>query len=258
MKYRILVVSLGIIFVQSTSFSQIVGNPVGNKGTKKWSVSINGAYMVQDYITNTRTSSRRLLVKSEWGITPWLDFYALGGAHDLKLDFKKEEFTDFKSKMKICYGAGFDASFRPKSDLPINIWTGAQIFLGPAQGDYFEHISFAGTNIVKKYKLKYNWMESKGFLGLIYCGKLFKLYMAVAGWALQNTSTIDIYNQSGTSWNLEERKEGDDSSGMWTGGMIGLELDLPGNYALTFECLVFNEQDFQLMVGFSQTGTPGW
>ncbi|MFO7891162.1 MAG: hypothetical protein R6V04_12600 [bacterium] len=256
MKYKVLLFC--IILFQSTGYSQIIGNPVGTKGTKKWSVSVNGTYMVQDYLHNTRTSSRRLLIKSEWGITPWLDFYALGGGYDLKLDFEKQGFTDFKSKMKFCYGAGLDAALQPKSDLPLRIWTGAQIFLGPAEGDYFEHISFAGTSIIKKYRLEYNWMESKGFLGLIYYGKLFKLYIAVAGWLLQNTSTIDEYSQSGTSWNLEASREGEDSSGIWTGGIIGLEFDLPSNYALTFECLAFNEQDFQLMVGFSQTGTPGW
>ena len=256
MKYKILV--LCIVLLQKYGYGQIVGNPVGNKGTKKWSVGVSGVYMVQDYLSNTRTISRRFLIKSEWGITPWLDFFALGGGYDLKLDFEKQGFTDFESKFKFCYGAGFDGEFQPTPELPISIWTGAQIFMGPAQGEYFENISFAGTNITKKYKLDYNWMESKIFLGLIYYGKLFKLYMAAAGWSLQNTSTLKIYNQSGASWDLEETREGEDSSGMWTGAMIGLEFDLPSNYALTFECLLFNEQDFQLMVGFSQTGTPGW
>ncbi len=244
------------IALTGTVNSQIVGNPVGTKGTGKWSVSVNGGYMSQQL--DQAIISRRLLLKSEWGITPWLDFYCIGGAYDLELDFSENEFTDFKSKMRFCYGTGVDLAYRPEGGFPVGIWTGAQIFIGPAKGEYYKNISFAGTTIKNKYKLEYSWSESKGFLGLIYYGKFFKIYVAGAGWLLQKTSTRKEYSKSGTTWSFEERIEGEDRSDILTGGILGLELDFPGNYALTFECMVFNQEDFHLMVGFSQTGTPGW
>jgi hypothetical protein len=160
--------------------------------------------------------------------------------------------------MRFCYGTGFDISFRPKADMPVNIWTGAQVFSGPAKGEYFQNISFAGTNITNKYKLTYNWMETKGFLGLIYYGKLFKIYVAGCGWLLQTTSTLKQYSKSGTTWSFESKQEGEDRSDLWNGGILGLEFDFPGNYSLTLEGMAFNEKDFHIMIGFSQTGTPGW
>jgi len=255
MKLNTLIVVFCVTLVGTVN-SQIVGNPVGTKGTKEWSVSLNGGYMTHSY--DYQTYSRRLLLKSEWGITPWFDVYFMGGVHDLEISFSRADFTDYKSKIRFCYGAGFDIAFQPKRDLPFGIWSGAQIFKGPAKGDYFENLSFAGTTIIKKYKYEYNWTETKGFLGLIYYGKHFKLYLAKAGWLLQNTTTLRQYSQSGTSWSLETRKEGEDRSTIWSGGVFGLEFDFPGNYTLTFEGLLFNEEDYQLMVGISQTGNPGW
>jgi len=236
--------------------SQIVGNPVGTKGTKEWSVSLNAGYLAHSY--EHQTYSKRLLLKSEWGITSWLDFYGIGGVHDLEMDFSKTEFTDFKSKMRFTYGVGFDLEFQPKRDLPFSVWSGAQILIGPAKGDYFEYLTFAGTTITTKYELEYTWNETKAFLGLIYYGKLFKMYVAKAGWLLQNTTRLKRYSQSGSTWSLETTREGEDRSSIWSGGIFGLEFDIPGNYSLTFECLLFNEADYQLMIGFSQTGNPGW
>ena len=254
MKYKILLFC--VILFYNIGYCQIIGNPVGTKGTRQWSVSLNGGYMTQQLAQ--KTISRRLLLKSEWGLTPWLDFYCLGGTYDLELDFANTEFTNFKSKMRFCYGAGFDISFQPQANIPVSVWSGAQIFAGPAKGKYFQNIPFAGTNITNKYELTYNWIETKGFLGLIYYGKLFNIYVAGSGWLLQNTSTLKQYSKSGSTWSFESKQEGEDRSDLWTGGILGLEINFPGNYAITVEGMAFSETDFQIMIGFCQTGTPGW
>lgn len=239
------------------SDAQIAGNPAGVNGTSVWSVSANAGYMTQQL--DFETVSKRMFIKSEWGITSWLDYYLMGGIFDLQLDFTDNQLTNFKSKMKFCYGTGFDIAFKIPGRTPLAFWSGAQIFAGPAQGEYFRDIPFAGTIIrSEKYKLKYNWSEVKGFMGLIYYGSSFKIYAAGAGWFLQTISERKGYTKDGLDWSLSNKVEGEDRSDIWTGGFVGIEIEFHHNIAFTFECLAFNEKNFHIMVGLSQTGNPGW
>ena len=184
--------------------------------------------------------------------------YCLGGAAQLQVKKNSARYTDFNSKYSFAYGGGFNMVLKPQS-LPF-IWmmVGAQVLRFPAEGSFKEYFYVGSTYYEKEFALMYDWQEARGNIGVIIPFRSFRLYLAAAGWLLQRYDTKTEYIDDGAHKIFVGEEEGEYCTGLWTGGILGLEILLPQRYSLSIEALFFNEYDYQLMVGICQTGGSKW
>ena len=236
--------------------AQMSGNPADARGTGQWTLSAAGTYFTQNL--SEKTISKRILARSSWGIAPWLDLYCLGGAAQVQLKKGSDKFTDFNSKYSFAYGAGLNIVLKSQSFSGIWLMAGAQVLRFPSDGSFKESLLVGSSIIEKEYAMTYDWQEVKGNIGLIFPMRSFRLYLAVAGWLLQRYDTKTEYSRDDGQKTWIGEAEGEYCTGLWTGGIIGLEILLPQRYSLSVEALFFNEYDYQLMVGICQTGGLGW
>ena len=104
--------------------------------------------------------------------------------------------------------------------------------------------------------MKYKWLEMKAHLGLIFKYRSVRLYVAGAGWTLNRKDRKEEYLERENMETPLGKTEADFGSGLWTGGILGVELRISGNYTIGVESLLFNRNDYQIMIGISQTGSP--
>ena len=255
-KSIILVIFLFGFLVTQQIAAQMSGNPVDARGTAQWTLSAAGTYMNQSL--NDKTISKRFLAKSSWGIAPWLDLYCLGGIAQVGIKKSSAKYTNFNSKYSFAYGAGLNMVLKSESLPGIWLMAGAQVLRFPSEGSFKEYLSVGSSYYEKEYGMTYDWQEVKGNIGLIFPMRSFRLYLAAAGWLLQRNDTKTEYLDDGNHKTYIGEEKGEYCTGLWTGGIIGLEILLPHRYSLSVEALFFNEYDYQLMVGICQTGGSKW
>ena len=243
--------------VVSSLHAQMAGNPVGVRGQGEWTISALGMYMNQNLGSETAVS-RRIFMKSNWGLTPWLDFYLLGGAVQLEMKTGKEGVIDYKDKYRFAYGVGLNVSFKPAQNSSFWIWGGVHGIRFPSYGYFMEDIYIGAAAYVQKFDMKYDWREIGGNLGIVLPYHSFRFYAAGVGWFLQRFDTKREYLENGNSVSFLGKQKGEYRSGLWTGGVVGLEINLPQRYSFSVEALFFNESNYQIMIGICQTGGSAW
>ena len=77
-------------------------------------------------------------------------------------------------------------------------------------------------------------------------------------WFVQRLENKKEYWDTGDSKVLLGQQDGEYNTGIWTGGIVGVDLMLPQNFVISVEGLFFNTQDYQIMIGVSQTGGSRW
>ena len=241
----------------SSPHAQMAGNPVGVRGQGEWTISAMGTYMNQNLSSETAVS-RRIFLKSSWGITPWFDFYLMGGGAQLEMKTGKEGVINYKDKYRFVYGVGFNVSFKPTRNSFFWIWAGGHGIRFPSYGSFIEDIYIGTTSYVQRFDMKYDWREIGGNLGIILPYRSFRFYIAGVGWFLQRFDTKREYLENGSSISFLGKEKGEYRSGLWTGGVVGLEINLPQQYSISVEALFFNENNYQIMVGICQTGGSTW
>jgi hypothetical protein len=229
----------------------MAGNPAGVKGKGEWTVGVAGTYMNQT-VGFEETLSRRILVKSSWGLTPELDAYIMLGGIKLKLKSLKQGISNYEDKTRFGYGLGFDFSIKKstKSD-PIGIWAGGQLLR------FLSQSIFTDSFEAREYDLDYDWREITVYGGLTFQYQLMRFYFAGTGWIVQRLykrKEYIIYSDSKIFSGGND--EGTFQSGLWTGGIIGFEIALPERYSIGLECLIFNKNNYRIMIGICQTGNP--
>jgi hypothetical protein len=257
MKSQIILLSLCLgIGLAVSSRAQMIGNPINTRGSGEWTISANGSYTNQQLGLDAVT--KRLFIKSSWGITPWLDFYFLGGGVQLEMKSSLQNIADYKDKIRLGYGAGLNAAFKP-SFLPIiSVFTGVQAIRFVSEGSFHEDFYFNNQVYQSIYQMQYDCREVKGYAGLVFPHRIFRFYAAGAVWYLQRMETKKEYWDTGDSSILLGQQDGEYGSGIWTGGIVGMDLLLPQNFAISIECLIFNMSNYQIMVGVCQTGGTRW
>jgi len=233
--------------------AQMVGNPVGVRGTGEWTVSAIGTYMDQQVGSETAIS-RRILLKSTWGAASWLDLYCIGGMAQLELLTGVINIVDYKSKYRFGYGGGVNITLTPMRESRMEIYLGVQALRFPSEGSF----QVVGKVYTQEFEMKYDWREFQGHVGIVYPYHTLRLYAAGVVWALQRFDTKNEYWNYRNSRNYVGESRGEYRSGVWTGGVVGLELLLPKGYAISCEGLFFNEVNYHIMVGISQTGKFDW
>jgi len=249
MKKILYVILLTMLTVNSLS-AQISGNPVNSSGVKEWTISASGTYFHQGIGTEIATA-KRLLVKSSWGVTPWFDLYILGGAANLELRKRAvTSISDYKDKYRFAYGMGFNAAIGNK----LQLWFGGNALRHKSEGNFTEPLEIGSQTYTRRFQMEYDWREFKSFLGVIYKYNQFSFYAAGAGWYLWRLDDKEEFLDSANSSSYQGRATGEFLSGFYTGAIVGIEMNLPDNYAITIEALLFNQSNLQFMVGISQTG----
>ena len=230
--------------------AQIAGNPVASSGTKEWTVGLSSTYFYQT-IGRELTTANRFLLKSGWGVFPWLDLYVMGGASNLKMD-RRDDYTisDYSDKYRFAYGGGVNALVGDK----LQLWFGANAMRFKSRGNFTEPLLITGQTYIKRFEMNYDWREFKGYLGIAFNIGSFTFYGAGAGWYLWRIESKDEYRDGNGSVSYIGHDEGEYSSGLYTGAIVGIEMKLPQRYTITLEALLFNERNLQIMAGISQTG----
>jgi len=237
--------------------AQMAGNPIVASGTGEWTISAMGVY--QDLEGQEgQEISRRLLLKSGWGITRWLDVYVIGGGVQLEMRTTQIDFVGFKSKYHFGYGAGARFVFNSISGTSMSLWGGAQILRFPSTGSFKYSYTSVGQNFIQESEMNYDWRELQMAVGVMIPFRSIRLYVAAAGWAVQRLEKKKEYLEYGNTTNYLGEVEGEYQSGLWSGGIAGIEFLLQQRFSISIECLIFNTSSYQIMVGISQTGMNKW
>ncbi len=234
--------------------AQIAGNPVEAKGESEWTISAAGSY-VDMGLGQEQVSSHRILIKSSWGITDRIDIYGLIGMVHLHMGINQENVSDYEGEYEFGYGVGFNMILKPVSDINrMGFWCGAQVLRFPSNGKFVESTQLANY----EYDMKYDWKEVHVYLGIVYPYQHFRFYAAAAGYLIQRNDTKQefiVYGDERTYWGEVKDVY---RSGLWTGAILGVELNLANRFALSLEGLIFNTQNYQIKIGICQTGSEGW
>lgn len=245
----------GLILFVSLSLTrgilaQMGGQPVGVHGQWEWTIGISGNYINQ-LVAKDKMESRRILIKSSWGLLSFLDINATLGSVDLKIKPPGNVLTPFRDKKSFAYGAGFSSTLKQgRPDSPLGLWIGGQVIRFISDGSFL--IPFG--NVTLQSVMKYDWREFQGYGGIYYLIKKFKIYCGGVGWTVQRIDKLKQYDFS--SGVYIGKKESEFQDHLWTGGLVGIEMLLPKNYSISFEVLAFNQENYQIRFGICQTGSP--
>ncbi|HDQ44075.1 MAG TPA: hypothetical protein ENN17_01080 [bacterium] len=240
------------VISMSPLHAQTVGNPLGVRGHGEWTVSASVNYTEQQ-TANQTAIIRRQAFKVMRGMTPRLDMYVTAGRAQLCLSPPSSRLSGYRDKYRFLYGAGLTAVLKPETPhSPYQIWFGAQGLRFRSEGTYdFDLSEGGGETLVWQKSVAYDWREGQAVLGMSYpVHHNIRLYLGGVAWVLQRIDTQrELWSDS---WSKPHQSTF--QSGMWTGGIFGVELLLPKQYSIGCEVLVFNEKNFQIMAGICQTG----
>jgi hypothetical protein len=245
-----------LLWIIRASFlqAQIAGNPVETKGEGEWTISAAGSY-VNMGLSQEKVSSHRILVKSGWGVADRVDIYGLIGMVQLNMGINRENVSDYKGKYTFAYGLGLNVILKPVTDYNrMGIWCGAQTLRFPSSGKFIE-TSQLTTN---EYEMKYDWKELHVYFGVVYPYQHYRFYAAAAGYLIYRNDTKKeylVYGDERTYWG--EVEDGY-RSGLWTGGILGIEINLANRFVFSIEGLVYNTQNYEIKIGICQTGMEKW
>jgi|GEM_PF-771628 len=238
--------------------AQSAASPVINPGTSEWTVAAIGGYFRQGIGSTETADSYRALLKSSWGITPWMDLYALGGVANLKIETTSSNVTSLEDDFKLCYGLGMNLSKRMPAFDKLYLWGGVQAIRWQPKGDFTEPDLIGSELFLRRRSMTYDWRELKVFAGVAVPVGSARFYVGGAGWWLQRKDKETEYLEQGQSISTVQSRENETQSGLWTGAIAGIELRLPENFALSVEVLAFNTSNMQVFVSLLQTGTSAW
>ncbi len=239
----------------SESQAQMTGNPAGVGGKGEWTIGIDGTYMTQQQAGET-AFTRRLFMKSEWGLAPWLDLYALIGGVQLEIRPGDEDFLNYKDRLRLGFGAGASLILPFSSGQnPAALWLGVQGIRFASQGSFVSRETAVLEGIQQEFAMNYDWRELRGHFGLAIPVKSLRLYLAGVVWTVQRLETKTEYLTQDGQKSFIAKEEGEYRSGLWTGAVAGLEIRLPYHYAIGVEAIVFNANNYFIVIGIHQTGT---
>jgi len=246
---RVTIILVLMGWIASTSlFSQMTGNPASIKGNGEFTLSVSGTYLNHE-LANETAISKRVLCKAIWGATSKIDLFVTLGSVGLRMKPVESGVTEFEDKKRFAIGLGLNAELiSPTPSSPYHVWVNAKALRFKSSGSYI--INIAGTSDFYQADLVYDWREVQVALCAKYNLSAFSVYGGVLGWVLQREDErIEVWNNQ--YWGPERQTY---QPGLWTGALAGIEFALPYDYAFSVEAVAFNEMNYQIMVGVTQTG----
>ena len=236
--------------------AQPAGNPLGAVGGG-WTVGASAGYAKLLLGSETGTFTR-FLVRSSWDVLPWLDWSVTAGTVRLSMESGKPDVTDYSGKYRFVWGVGFKMTLKKEAEKKPGFWFTTRMLAYPSSGSFTEALDLGGH---WEYAMTYRHTEWEGCIGGTLPFRSLRVYLACAGWGLNRTDHKEVFYVSPSGSRSPaplSKADGSYWSGFWTGGVAGLELKLPEGYALTLETLYFNSENYEIMLGISQTGIPAW
>ena len=182
----------------------------------------------------------------------------MGGAADLRIEPGNAALTSLKDDFRLAYGLGFNTAL----DLPfgpnLQFWGGAHAIRYKPQGRFSEELLVGNELYTQKIAMAYDWREIKAFAGVALPMGPARFYVGGAAWWLIRKETQTVTREAESSVAHLGTVEGEYRSGLWSGGVLGVELRLPEGFGLALEALFFNESNVQVYLSLMQTGTSGW
>jgi|GEM_PF-2956402 len=272
--------NFGIFLIVGISggMAQICGNPIGATQKGVLTMSLNGTYQhVSDPVQNI--ISKRIFFKTQWGLASGLDIYGLLGNVQLGLSRinAPSTLTDYEDKYRFSYGVGFTStlggfSLSPSSPPPrsklrarqrkpsppvhlARIFAGGHVIRYPSESAYEDRREILNYTVIHQYAMKYDVVEATGYAGIAIPYRVFRLYVGGVGWGIQRKEQKTEYLLGASDEKVKLGKEsGRYQSGLWTGALVGIQWNLPQQYMITVEAIGFNSQNYQIMIGISQSG----
>jgi len=256
MKIRtiLLIVLLSGMFVPAKTQSQSAANPAGSAGSGKWTVVMTGTYSSQK-LENLQSLSRRILLKSNWGIFQGIDFYLTGGLVNLEMKRDTVGITNYRDeKYRLAAGCGVRINVLSIKKHGFGIWGGAQFLRFKSEGSFVQPLEAFN----KEYNLTYDWREFEGYAA---CGvKLsgITFFGGADAWALDRRDTKKQYLVSTSASTYIGEEKGEYKSGVLIGGVFGVEFGIAGNFKMSIEGHYFSNENYMILIGIGQTGVPSW
>lgn len=237
-------------------YSQMVGNPSAVQGANAWSMSASMGYLRhQEGTYENRTE--RIVLKSRYAVTSWMDIYGLMGGYKLRRLIDSNTIDDYTGEYSLGYGAGLNIS---KNQFlgSLTGWLSGHFVRFPSKGEYMENFVAGGGWM---NSIEYDSREYQFFGGIKFPVQNWRIYVGGGIWGIQRLEEQKIYlvNSDGTQSNIPYQvNDGTYQSSAWTGGLLGFEVNLPQQFTLGVEGMYFNNKNFQIMFGISQTVGGKW
>ena len=256
MKNRIVIVVTLLFLLHMSLSAQMSGNPVGAQGGE-WSMGLSTSTL-KHVIGEYTSESQRHVLKSAWGIMPVMDFYVMAGGVQLKMESDSKTLEPFKGKYKLGIGTGLKINLVDDKTSGFGLWADGHIFRFTAEGSYEELQMISGASYYREHELYYDWREFRCDIGITIPIKHVKFYAAGSLFNVWRKDTKDEYLNDGETKTYLGKSKDEYKSGNWTGGLAGLEIQLPEQYHISVEFMGLNKKNYQIMVGISQTGISQW
>jgi hypothetical protein len=256
LRHAVVPILAGMCLVSAVR-AQTAGNPVGTQGRNEWTLSASGVYS-DIWLGSERSVSRRLLVKSLWGLTDWFDVFALAGGVQMDMKTQETGVQDYTGQYTFAWGGGVNVSLLHPSRSGIGIWLAAHVLRFPSTGQFQTTLSVEGEPIDRIFDMHYDSREFQAEAGITVPIRFFRVYVAGALWGVQRMDKKKEYLEYSSFSSYLGEVESEYRSGLWSGGILGIQIDLPLRYSVTIEGLIFNTDNYRVMVGVSQTGILAW
>lgn len=247
-KKIVVILFLVACIISKPVLSQMVGNPASVKGNGEFTLSVSGTYL-HHVLSKETAISKRVLCKATWGATSRIDLFVTLGSVGLRMKVDQSGITEYEDKKRFAIGLGLNAELiSPTPDTPYHVWINAKALRFKSSGFYT--VNVPGTSDFYQSDLVYDWREVQVSLCFKYNLSAFSVYGGALGWVLQrHDERIEVWH--GEYWGPERQVY---QTGMWTGALVGIEVPLPYAYAISIESTLFNEDNYQIMLGITQTG----
>ncbi len=251
--YMGMIVLIGIFPLNA----QMTGNPVGVQGAGDWSVGAS-AGILRHGEGDFENYTKRIVLESRYGLSDWLDVFAIGGGFHVKRELNLSGIENYNGNYTLGYGGGFNLTKSEILNGKANLCIGGYFVRYPSKGEYAEYFQFGGGWV---NQIEYDTREYQVQLALVFPIRQVNFYMGAVGWGLQRIEDQALYLMDDNNMTADtpySTSDGTYQTGLWTGGLLGLEVNLPQQFSIGVEFVGFNEKNYHILIGISQTGGSTW
>jgi hypothetical protein len=251
--FRRLVVTV-FLLLPTVLLAQSAGLPLLSNGQGEITLSV-AAGRSQRTVADFPTTSRLLYARAVLGLGGWLDLYSAAGLQDLRMELPDAGISEAAADMSLAYALGVNARFASFPRMGAAFV--ASVALWRSQPAISVEVPSGGaTGFRRHVRLDYDWREAVGSLNLLKTIGVTRWYVGTGGyfiqrlekrWTVSHTPVGDVHGPV---------TRGEFRSGFVPQLQAGLDIGLPQGFAFSLAAHGRDRNNFALMVGFSQTGSP--
>lgn len=243
------------ILVSVTPFmlcAQQLSGPLSIKQKGRFSVTV-GAGQLRRTISDTENKSSRFFLKTGYGITDRVDFFAQIGGTKLELLSGEDVFRD---KLRPVYGVGM--TFRPFeiTSLRIAPVLSGQVIRFISRPKVETVTTVSGTRVTEVHELKYDWQEAVLNAGVLKELSALNLYAGINIKFIHRDETRTESLRSNGNQVSGSQESTTYQSGALIAPLLGAEMLFSSRIIVSFEVSATNNSDYIVFVGLSQIGKP--